>query len=73
MPLSLMRPPSVGGLGVPLLLVRQLVVEGQADVQRVLGSFREPQGRGALDAYGPERGLALLVGRQLRQLGLSGQ
>ena len=60
-------------LEVALLLVRQLVVEGQADVQRVLGSLREPQGRGALNADRPERGLALLVGWQLRQLGLSGQ
>ena len=59
-------------LEVALFLVGQLVVEGQADVQRVLRSLREPQGRGALDAYSPERGLALLVGRQLRQLGLSG-
>ena len=60
-------------LEVAPLLVGQLVVEGQADVQGVLRSLGQPEGRGALDAYGPERGLALLVGRQLRQLGLSGQ
>ena len=56
-------------LQVLLLLVEELVVEGDGHVQRVLRGFRQPQGRGALEAYGPERGFALPARGQLRQLG----
>ena len=54
-------------------LLAPLVLQGHADVERMLRSLREPQGRGALEADGPEAGLALLVRRQLHELGLAGQ
>ena len=60
-------------LQVSLLLLGELVVEGEAHVQGVVLRLREPQGGLALEADGPERGLALLVGRQLRQLRLPGE
>ena len=60
-------------LQASLLLLSELVVEGEAHVQRVVLRLREPQGGLALEADGPERGLALLVGRQLCQLRLPGE
>ena len=60
-------------LQVSLLLLGELVVEGEAHVQRVVLRLREPQGGLALEADGPERGLALPVGRQLRQLRFPGE
>ena len=47
--------------------------DGEAHVQRGVLRLREPQGGLALEADGPERGLAVVVGRQLRQLRLPGE
>ena len=46
-------------LQVSLLLLGELVIEGEAHVQRVVLRVREPQSGLALEADGPERGLAL--------------